>query len=116
MSIASTLSVDCAKMLIDGNVSADSSVVFIIQVIDISLLKSSNGRDRCAITFSDGDHFTECFVAPQLFGIVRNAVDKYSVVQISNITCSVINGHSSVIVNYLVVVSDAEDVLNTPVP
>jgi hypothetical protein len=116
MSIASTLSVDCVKMLIDGNVSADSSVVFIVQVIDISWLKSSNGHDRCAITISDGDHFTECFVAPQLFGVVRNAVDKYSVVQVSNITCSIINGHSLVIVNDLVVVSDADDVLNEPVP
>jgi hypothetical protein len=64
MSIASTLSVDCVKMLIDGNVSADSSVVFIVQVIDISWLKSSNGHDHCAITISYVDHFTECFVAP----------------------------------------------------
>jgi hypothetical protein len=116
MATADTLTVDGVKMVMDGNLSVDPSPVIVVQVIDISWSKSSNGHDCCAVTISDGDHFMECFVAPQLFDIVTNTVTKFSVVEVSNITSSLINGHSSVIVNDLVVMTESDDVLKEPVP
>jgi hypothetical protein len=116
MSSAYTLSVDGVKMLMDGNLSADSSSNVIVQVLDISWSKSSNGHDCCAITISDGDHYMECFIAPKLLCVVRNVITKYSVVRVSNSTSSNINRHASVIVNDLVVVMVADDVIKEPVP
>ncbi len=116
MATADTLTVDGVKMVMDGNLSSDPSPVVVVQVIDISWSKSCNGRDRCAVTISDGDHFMECFVAPQLFDVVTNTVTKFSVVEVSNISSSLINGHSSVIVNDLVVMTQSDDVLKEPVP
>jgi len=57
MATADTLTVDGVKMVMDGNLSSDPSPVVVVQVIDISWSKSCNGRDRCAVTISDGDHF-----------------------------------------------------------
>ncbi len=116
MATADTLTVDGVKMVMDGNLSSDPSPVVVVQVIDISWSKSCTGRDRCAVTISDGDHFMECFVAPQLFDVVTNTVTKFSVVEVSNISSSLINGHSSVIVNDLVVMTQLDDVLKEPVP
>jgi hypothetical protein len=58
------------KQVVDGDLSNESFTGAIVQVLEISWSLSNNGRNRCSVTVSDGEHLMECFLAPSLDAII----------------------------------------------
>jgi hypothetical protein len=111
------LSSGCIQQLLVGAAFDNIQVEFVVQVIDISISSSSDGYDRCTVTISDGEHFTDCYLAPQLLRLVRNAVlKKFAIASIGKVICCHVSDAITSIINELSVLSDNTDVINVPIP
>ena len=104
------------KQVVDGDLSNESFTGAIVQVLEISWLLSNNGRNRCSVTVSDGEHLMECFLAPSFHSLVRSeALKKYTVVSVGYVISSCISDRISFILNDVVVVQDLDDVIQEPI-
>jgi len=111
------LSSGCIQQLLVGAAFDNIQVEFVVQIIDVSISSSSDGYDRCTVTISDGEHFTDCYLAPQLLRLVRNAVlKKFAIASIGKVICCRVSDAITSIINELSVLSDNTDVINVPIP
>jgi len=107
----------CIQQLLVGAAFDNVQVEFVVQVIDTSISASSNGYGGCTITISDGEHFMDCYLSPQLLHLVRNAVlKKFALVRIGKVICYRVSDAVTLIVNELSVLSNNSDVINGPIP
>jgi hypothetical protein len=89
----------------------------VAHVIDISHSASYNGHDWCTITITDGNYFMDCYLAPQLIYLVRNAIlKKFAVLSIRKVICCHISVETTLIINELVVISENPYVINLTIP
>jgi hypothetical protein len=105
----------CVNLLIDCSIDNALGEV-VVQVIAVEMSLSVRGNARCVFTISDGNHFMECYLAPQLLPLVsRKRLKKYSVVRANSVVCSTVSDKSSFIMNIIKVIADEADVINEPV-
>ena len=106
----------CVNLLIDCSIDNALGEV-VVQVIAVEMSLSGRGNTWCMITISDGNHFMECYLAPQLLPLVkRKPLKKFSVVRANSIVCSTVSDKSSFIMNDIEVITDEANVINEPVP
>jgi len=105
----------CVKLLMDRHIDNASGAV-VVQVITVEMSLSVRGNARCVITISDGNHFMECYLAPQLLPLVsRKRLKKFSVVRANSFMCSTVSDKSSFIMNDIEGIANEADVINEPV-
>ena len=110
-----SLTSGCVKLLMDRSIDNALGAV-VIQVIAVEMSLSVLGNAWCVITISDGNHFMECYLAPQLLPLVsRKRLKKFSVVRANSIVCSTVSDKSSFIMNDIEGIANEADVINEPV-
>jgi len=101
-----SLTSGCVKLLMDRSIDNALGAVM-VQLIAVEMSLSVRGNAWCMITISNGNHFMECYLAPQLLPLVRRKkLKKFSVARANSVLCSTVSDKSSFIMNDVEVIAN----------